>query len=250
MNQKIKKGLTYLGKCLICLSILTTIFGCSSSIEKIFINESQITMDINEEKSLNLEFTPDDSTIKIDDFQISDNNVIEIKKIDNQKLYIHSLDHEGKITIQYKTDDVESNIVNVQVIDQKALALAKAKKQAEEEAQKKAEEEKLKAEEAQKKAEEEKIKAQEAQKKIEEEKKKEESKKTTSTKSSTTKNNQTTKSTSSGNTSSSTYVYIPSSGSGNKYHSRSQCGRMKESDRVTLSEAKRLGHDEPCKNCH
>lgn len=187
MNQKIKKGLTYLGKCLICLSILTTIFGCSSSIEKISINESQITMDINEEKSLNLEFTPDDSTIKIDDFQISDNNVIEIKKIDNQKLYIHSLDHEGKITIQYKTDDVESNIVNVQVIDQKALALAKAKKQAEEEAQKKAEEEKLKAEEAQKKAEEEKIKAQEAQKKIEEEKKKEESKKTTSTKSSTTK---------------------------------------------------------------
>ena len=107
MNQKIKKGLTYLGKCLICLSILTTIFGCSSSIEKISINESQITMDINEEKSLNLEFTPDDSTIKIDDFQISDNNVIEIKKIDNQKLYIHSLDHEGKITIQYKTDDVE-----------------------------------------------------------------------------------------------------------------------------------------------
>ncbi|MBS5112722.1 MAG: hypothetical protein KHZ15_08550 [Coprobacillus cateniformis] len=172
MNQKIKKGLTYLGKCFICLSILTTIFGCSSSIEKISINESEITMDINEEKTLNLEFTPDDSTIKIDDFQMSDDNIIEIKKIDNQKLYVQSLDHEGKITIQYKKDNVESNIVTIQVIYQKALALAKAKKQAEEEAQKKAEEEKLKAEEAQKKIEEEKIKAQEEQKRLRKKRKK------------------------------------------------------------------------------
>ncbi len=43
-------------------------------------------------------------------------------------------------------------------------------------------------------------------------------------------------------------VYIPKSGS--KYHSRPNCGNMKNPSQVTLAEAKRLGHSTPCANCH
>ena len=43
------------------------------------------------------------------------------------------------------------------------------------------------------------------------------------------------------------YVYISRTGS--KYHGRPQCGRMKESTRVTLSKAEAMGLD-PCRKCY
>ena len=72
---------------------------------------------------------PDDGLLSEDDFECSDADIIKIEEIKDGKLILKSLEKEGLVTLQYKKDDVKSNSVTIQVVNQQALAMAKAKRQ-------------------------------------------------------------------------------------------------------------------------
>lgn len=210
-----------------------SILGCSSSVEKVSIHSENLTLDINQKETLSLNIEPQDSELNINDFYLTDNEIIEIIEYKDNSLIIQTLKKVGTTTLSYKNNDIESNSITIEVIDKEALDLAEAKK--------KEELEKQKAEEAKKQEELEKQKAEEA-KKQEELKKQAEQKKTEQQKQSSSKqaNSSSTKATGQN-------VYIPRTGK--KYHSHSNCGNMKNPSLVSLSDAQGRGFT-PCKKCY
>lgn len=237
MKGKVLKILKYIGVGLIGILIIGMIFGKSMA-DEITINEKDFTMDINQSQQLSLTIHPEDGLIYEDDFQCSDSNIIEIEDIKDGKLFLKSLNKEGNVTLQYKKDDVASNTITIQVVDQQAIAMAKAK-----------EEEKKQAEEIKKQEEAKKI---EEQKKADEKKKNEqEQKKTTQTatqrSSSQSNESSSTSSSSQSNHTNSAMVYIPRTGK--KYHSNANCSNMKNPSQVSLSEAQNRGFT-ACKKCY
>ena len=159
MKRKIFKGLKVLGIGFIVLVVIGMIFG-GESLDKIHIDSKHLKMDVNEEKEIALTFSPEDAHLSIDDFQLNHDGIVEIKDIKDHQLIIKSLKKSGDVTLQYKDNNIKSNAITIQVVDQKALAALE--KQKEEEAKEKAEqlakekaEEEAKQKEAAKKAEEE-----------------------------------------------------------------------------------------------
>lgn len=245
MKRKIFKGLKFLGIGFIVLIVIGMIFG-GESLDKIHIDSKHLKMDVNEEKEIALIFSPEDAHLSIDDFQLNHDGIVEIKDIKDHQLIIKSLKKSGDVTLQYKDNNIKSNAITIQVVDQKALAALE--KQKEEEAKEKAEEE-AKQKEATKKAEEE-AKQKEAAKKAEEEKQKkasEQKQNTTNTSSKTKSNTTTSTKTTQTHNETSSMVYIPKTGK--KYHSNPNCSNMKNPRQVSITEAKRR-HYEPCKKCY
>lgn len=253
MKRKIFKGLKVLGIGFIVLIVIGMIFG-GESLDKIHIDSKHLKMDVNEEKEIALTFSPEDAHLSIDDFQLNHDGIVEIKDIKDHQLIIKSLKKSGDVTLQYKDNNIKSNAITIQVVDQKALAALE--KQKEEEAKEKAEqlakekaEEEAKQKEAAKKAEEE-AKQKEAAKKAEEEKQKkasEQKQNTTNTSSKTKSNTTTSTKTTQTHNETGSMVYIPKTGK--KYHSNSNCSNMKNPRQVSITEAKRR-HYEPCKKCY
>lgn len=207
MKGKVLKILKYMGFGFIGLIIIGIVFGKPMA-DEIIINEENITMDIHQSQQVALTVHPDDGLLSEDDFECSDTDIIKIEEIKDGKLILKSLEKEGLVTLQYKKDDVKSNSVTIQVVNQQALAMAKAKEK--EEAEKKQAE--IKQQENAKKAEDQK-KAEE-QKKADEKKKSEQAKKNTAQTASQRSSSQSNKSssTSSSNQShhtNSAMVYIP-----------------------------------------
>lgn len=245
MKRKIFKGLKFLGIGFIVLIVIGMIFG-GESLDKIHIDSKHLKMDVNEEKEIALTFSPEDAHLSIDDFQLNHDGIVEIKDIKDHQLIIKSLKKSGDVTLQYKDNNIKSNAITIQVVNQKALAALE--KQKEEEAKEKAEEE-AKQKEAAKKAEEE-AKQKEAAKKAEEEKQKkasEQKQNTTNTSSKTKSNTTTSTKTTQTHNETNSMVYIPKTGK--KYHSNPNCSNMKNPRQVSITEAKRR-HYEPCKKCY
>lgn len=240
MKRKIFKGLKFLGIGFIVLIVIGMIFG-GESLDKIHIDSKHLKMDVNEEKEIALTFSPEDAHLSIDDFQLNHDGIVEIKDIKDHQLIIKSLKKSGDVTLQYKDNNIKSNAITIQVVDQKALAALE--KQKEEEAKEKAEQL------AKEKAEEE-AKQKEAAKKAEEEKQKkasEQKQNTTNTSSKTKSNTTTSTKTTQTHNETSSMVYIPKTGK--KYHSNPNCSNMKNPRQVSITEAKRR-HYEPCKKCY
>ena len=152
MKGKVLKILKYMGFGFIGLIIIGIVFGKPMA-DEIIINEENITMDIHQSQQVALTVHPDDGLLSEDDFECSDADIIKIEEIKDGKLILKSLEKEGLVTLQYKKDDVKSNSVTIQVVNQQALAMAKAKEK--QEAEKKQAEE-IKQQENAKKAEEQK----------------------------------------------------------------------------------------------
>ena len=224
MKRKIFKGLKVLGIGFIVLVVIGMIFG-GESLDKIHIDSKHLKMDVNEEKEIALTFSPEDAHLSIDDFQLNHDGIVEIKDIKDHQLIIKSLKKSGDVTLQYKDNNIKSNAITIQVVDQKALAALE--KQKEEEAKQK---------EAAKKAEEEK------QKKASEQKQN-----TTNTSSKTKSNTTTSTKTTQTHNETTSMVYIPKTGK--KYHSNPNCSNMKNPRQVSITETKRR-HYEPCKKCY
>lgn len=240
MKRKIFKGLKFLGIGFVVLIVIGMIFG-GESLDKIHIDSKHLKMDVNEEKEIALTFSPEDAHLSIDDFQLNHDGIVEIKDIKDHQLIIKSLKKSGDVTLQYKDNNIKSNAITIQVVDQKALAALE--KQKEEEAKEKAEQL------AKEKAEEE-AKQKEATKKAEEEKQKkasEQKQNTTNTSSKTKSNTTTSTKTTQTHNETSSMVYIPKTGK--KYHSNPNCSNMKNPRQVSITEAKRR-HYEPCKKCY
>ena len=240
MKGKVLKILKYMGVGFIVLIIIGIVFGKPMA-DEIIINEENITMDIHQSQQVTLTVHPDDGLLSEDDFQCSDTDIIKIEEIKDGKLILKSLEKEGLVTLQYKKDDVKSNSVTIQVVNQQALAMAKVKEK--EEIEKKQAEEIKKQEDA-KKAEE--------QKKADEKKKSEQAKKNTAKTASQrpasqSNNNSSTPSSSQSNHTNSAMVYIPKTGK--KYHSNANCSNMKNPRQVSLSEAQNRGFT-ACKKCY
>ena len=240
MKGKVLKILKYMGVGFIVLIIIGIVFGKPMA-DEIIINEENITMDIHQSQQVTLTVHPDDGLLSEDDFQCSETDIIKIEEIKDGKLILKSLEKEGLVTLQYKKDDVKSNSVTIQVVNQQALAMAKVKEK--EEIEKKQAEEIKKQEDA-KKAEE--------QKKADEKKKSEQAKKNTAKTASQrpasqSNNNSSTPSSSQSNHTNSAMVYIPKTGK--KYHSNANCSNMKNPRQVSLSEAQNRGFT-ACKKCY
>ena len=238
MKGKVLKILKYMGFGFIGLIIIGIVFGKPMA-DEIIINEENITMDIHQSQQVALTVHPDDGLLSEDDFECSDADIIKIEEIKDGKLILKSLEKEGLVTLQYKKDDVKSNSVTIQVVNQQALAMAKAKEK--QEAEKKQAEE-IKQQENAKKAEE--------QKKSDE--KSEQAKKNAAQTASQRSSSQSNKSssTSSSNQShhtNSAMVYIPKTGK--KYHSNANCSNMKNPSQVSLSEAQSRVFT-ACKKCY
>ncbi len=236
MKRKIFKGLKVLGIGFIVLIVIGMIFG-GESLDKIHIDSKHLKMDVNEEKEIALTFSPEDAHLSIDDFQLNHDGIVEIKDIKDHQLIIKSLKKSGDVTLQYKDNNIKSNAITIQVVDQKALAALE--KQKEEEAKEKAEQ--LAKEKAEKKK---------APKKAEEEKQKkasEQKQNTTNTSSKTKSNTTTSTKTTQTHNETGSMVYIPKTGK--KYHSNPNCSNMKNPRQVSITEAKRR-HYEPCKKCY
>lgn len=130
MKGKVLKILKYMGVGFIVLIIIGIVFGKPMA-DEIIINEENITMDIHQSQQVTLTVHPDDGLLSEDDFQCSDTDIIKIEEIKDGKLILKSLEKEGLVTLQYKKDDVKSNSVTIQVVNQQALAMAKVKEKEE-----------------------------------------------------------------------------------------------------------------------
>ena len=130
MKGKVLKILKYMGVGFIVLIIIGIVFGKPMA-DEIIINEENITMDIHQSQQVTLTVHPDDGLLSEDDFQCSDTDIIKIDEIKDGKLILKSLEKEGLVTLQYKKDDVKSNSVTIQVVNQQALAMAKVKEKEE-----------------------------------------------------------------------------------------------------------------------
>ena len=218
--------------------------------ESLNFEESEITVDIKELKELSLNVNPTDAKLEGIEFENTNEEVLKIEN-DEQKqqegtivLKINPV-KEGITEIYAKVNEIESNKVKVNVVDNERIE--KERIEAEEQA-KKEEEEKAK-QEAERQAQE------QLQKEAEEQAKKTaEQSQTKQAKSVTTQQTQNSKSTgskksgtsqSSANKTNSRTVYITPTGK--RYHYSSTCGG-KNSTATTIDNARARGLT-PCKKC-
>ncbi|MPM86746.1 hypothetical protein SDC9_133837 [bioreactor metagenome] len=131
----------------------------SIPVETIALSVVNDTMDINENQFVQLHYTPENAEISEIRFEVTDDSLAEISKLENGEIELKTFGNEGDFSIQAESSDIKSDALLITIVDkekQEAERLA-AEKKAEEEriaAEKKAEEERLAAE---KKAEEERI---------------------------------------------------------------------------------------------
>lgn len=217
-------------------------------ITSLHFEETELQLDINETKDLTLEIEPENADTQDLQYCTSNEEVAKLEKAEetsegnkiNLKLTPAS---EGECEVFAKTSKgVESNKIQVKIIDnERILAEEKAKQEEEEKARQEAEEKARKEEEeqARKAAEEEQARA-----KAEQEKKKaaEEAKKTTSSSSS---GNNSSSSSKNNNNSHGKQVYRTPHGK--RYHFDPDCGG-KNSYQITMSAAVSAGLT-PCKKC-
>ena len=222
------------------ISGVLTIFiliGCSAdsvNIEKISLTDSNTEYDVHETYEIGLNIQPNDANSENLKFISSDEDIVELNSIDNSKLIINTL-NEGEATIYVKADEIISNVLNINVIDQERIA------------QEKAEEERL----AQQKAEEERIAQEQAQKEAEQQAQ------NAGSQTGTTQNSQSNSTTSNNSASQeitsqqpvTQTVWIASSGNGTKYHSNPNCSNMKNPIELSIEDAEAKGYT-PCKKCY
>ena len=209
-------------------------------ITSLHFEETELQLDINENKDLTLEIGPENADTQDLQYCTSNEEVAKLEKAEetsgenkiNLKLIPAS---EGECEVFAKTSKgVESNKIQVKIIDnERILAEEKARQEAEEKAQQEAQEQ------ARKAAEEEQARA-----KAEQEKKKaaEEAKKTTSASSSGNKSSSSSKN---NNNSHGRQVYRTPYGK--RYHFDPDCGG-KNSYQITMGAAISAGLT-PCKKC-
>lgn len=209
-------------------------------ITSLHFEETELQLDINENKDLTLEIGPENADTQDLQYCTSNEEVAKLEKAEetsgenkiNLKLIPAS---EGECEVFAKTSKgVESNKIQVKIIDnERILAEEKARQEAEEKAQQEAQEQ------ARKAAEEEQARA-----KAEQEKKKaaEEAKKTTSASSSGNKSSSSSKN---NNNSHGRQVYRTPHGK--RYHFDPDCGG-KNSYQITMGAAISAGLT-PCKKC-
>lgn len=209
-------------------------------ITSLHFEETELQLDINENKDLTLEIGPENADTQDLQYCTSNEEVAKLEKAEetsgenkiNLKLIPAS---EGECEVFAKTSKgVESNKIQVKIIDnERILAEEKARQEAEEKAQQEAQEQ------ARKAAEEEQARA-----KAEQEKKKaaEEAKKTTSASSSGNKSSSSSKN---NNNSHGRQVYRTPHGK--RYHFDPDCGG-KNSYQITMGAAISAGLM-PCKKC-
>lgn len=209
-------------------------------ITSLHFEETELQLDINENKDLTLEIGPENADTQNLQYCTSNEEVAKLEKAEetsgenkiNLKLIPAS---EGECEVFAKTSKgVESNKIQVKIIDnERILAEEKARQEAEEKAQQEAQEQ------ARKAAEEEQARA-----KAEQEKKKaaEEAKKTTSASSSGNKSSSSSKN---NNNSHGRQVYRTPYGK--RYHFDPDCGG-KNSYQITMGAAISAGLT-PCKKC-
>lgn len=209
-------------------------------ITSLHFEETELQLDINENKDLTLEIGPENADTQNLQYCTSNEEVAKLEKAEetsgenkiNLKLIPAS---EGECEVFAKTSKgVESNKIQVKIIDnERILAEEKARQEAEEKAQQEAQEQ------ARKAAEEEQARA-----KAEQEKKKaaEEAKKTTSSSSSGNKSSSSSKN---NNNSHGRQVYRTPHGK--RYHFDPDCGG-KNSYQITMGAAISAGLT-PCKKC-
>ena len=209
-------------------------------ITSLHFEETELQLDINENKDLTLEIGPENADTQDLQYCTSNEEVAKLEKAEetsgenkiNLKLIPAS---EGECEVFAKTSKgVESNKIQVKIIDnERILAEEKARQEAEEKAQQEAQEQ------ARKAAEEEQARA-----KAEQEKKKaaEEVKKTTSASSSGNKS-----SSSSKNNNNSHGKQVYRTPHGKRYHFDPDCGG-KNSYQITMGAAISAGLT-PCKKC-
>lgn len=209
-------------------------------ITSLHFEETELQLDINENKDLTLEIGPENADTQDLQYCTSNEEVAKLEKAEetsgenkiNLKLIPAS---EGECEVFAKTSKgVESNKIQVKIIDnERILAEEKARQEAEEKAQQEAQEQ------ARKAAEEEQARA-----KAEQEKKKaaEEAKKTTSSSSSGNKSSSSSKN---NNNSHGRQVYRTPHGK--RYHFDPDCGG-KNSYQITMGAAISAGLT-PCKKC-
>lgn len=209
-------------------------------ITSLHFEETELQLDINENKDLTLEIGPENADTQDLQYCTSSEEVAKLEKAEetsgenkiNLKLIPAS---EGECEVFAKTSKgVESNKIQVKIIDnERILAEEKARQEAEEKAQQEAQEQ------ARKAAEEEQARA-----KAEQEKKKaaEEAKKTTSASSSGNKSSSSSKN---NNNSHGRQVYRTPHGK--RYHFDPDCGG-KNSYQITMGAAISAGLT-PCKKC-
>ena len=220
-------------------------------ITELKFNESEIEIDIKENKEIVLEILPDNANIDTLEFCTSNNQIAILEKSsienieNNVTLKIKPI-AEGNCEIYAKsTNGIESNKIILNVIDNERIE--KEKREAEEQAKKEAEEQaKKQAEEKAKKE------AEEQSKKQAEEQSKKQTQSTTSQNnnknSQTTSSQQSTTSSSSQSNSNNTHgkaVYRTPKGA--KYHFDPDCGGP-NSYQTTLDAATSVGLT-PCKKC-
>ena len=216
-------------------------------ITELKFNESEIDIDIKEDRSITLEILPENADLEGVQFWSSDEQIAILEKInvtDNENNIILKIKPiaEGNSEIYAKSaNGVESNKVILRIVDNEKIEMEK--KEAEEQAKKEAEEQtKKEAEEKAKKQAEE-----QAKKEAEEQAKKQIQ--------STNKTNSQTKSSHENNTSSSSYSNsnnthgksVYRTPHGKRYHFDPDCGG-KNSYETTLDSAKSSGLT-PCKKC-
>lgn len=209
-------------------------------ITSLHFEETELQLDINENKDLTLEIGPENADTQDLQYCTSNEEVAKLEKAEetsgenkiNLKLIPAS---EGECEVFAKTSKgVESNKIQVKIIDnERILAEEKVRQEAEEKAQQEAQEQ------ARKAAEEEQARA-----KAEQEKKKaaEEAKKTTSSSSSGNKS-----SSSSKNNNNSHGKQVYRTPHGKRYHFDPDCGG-KNSYQITMGAAISAGLT-PCKKC-
>ncbi|MEG0366552.1 MAG: hypothetical protein RR585_06935 [Coprobacillus sp.] len=239
--KKWKKYLLYGVIVFLFIGVIGAIFGEEQDVKAISIQDSQLALDVNKEKTIEVAVEPSNVKLSKSDFVVEDESLVEIDSIKDNIITLKTLKNEGSTTLYCLRNDIKSNEVTVKIVDEEKLALAKAE-EAQKEAAKKAEEEKKLAEA--KKIEDEK-KAAEA-KKIEDAKKAADAKKAQQA--------QTTKKSTSNNSSSSSTtkptgqkVYITPTGK--KYHAIAKCGNTKSSTLVSLGEAQSRGLG-ACSKCY
>lgn len=169
--------------------------------------------DINSEIPIEVSTRPEDYSLSESSFNISGGQITE-----KDGSFVFSASREGEYTVSVESDNVDSNKLTFSIEDK--AAIAKAKAEADAQAQKEAEEkarveqeaaEKAAAEQAAAQAQAEQEAAAQTQQPQEQ------------------------------------MVWVSQSGS--KYHSNSSCSNMKNPTQITISEAQNQGL-EPCKKCY
>ncbi len=218
----------------LALEIILGVTNPTPEIESIQIT-AQSEMDVNEHQNISVIITPENAKTDNIEYIVEDSNILDIEH-NSDEITLSSNSEEGTTTVYLKNGDIESNKVEIDVVDKARIAREEAEKKAEEErlaqeAAKKAEEERL-AQEAAKKAEEERL-AQEAAAKAEAERVAQAQAQQQSSQTQQVANTE--------------MVWITKTGK--KYHRISNCGNSKTSRQVPLSQAEASGLT-PCDTCY